>query len=202
MSQTDITSQTQSEFSRQGASSLVATSSQATDALPQIVWIRGDEPYAGDFSLSVEDVMTALGIKRSRLTQISGRELRVGKTRVDRFIKSVYRQADLDEYRAWTRPTATHQKSASIVREAIDGLHEEQKAITERLAAVAQEVDAKVGGLLEELDTLKNLPAFMRSVTQQLAEIEARMKAIGSAKTRAKSVSKPDKKSLKRKKRR
>src|SRR5438045_3561626 len=52
------------------------------DALPMLVWLRGDESYCGDFCLDADQVMVRLGIKRSRLTQISGRELRVGRMRM------------------------------------------------------------------------------------------------------------------------
>ncbi len=47
--------------------------------LPMIVWLRGDELYVDEFCLDADAAMKALGIKRSRLTQISGKELRVGR---------------------------------------------------------------------------------------------------------------------------
>ena len=63
--------------------------------------------------------MHALGIKRSRLTQISGRDLRVGRVRVDRYIRPVYRSNDIEKYLAWTRATASHQKSSDAIKTAV-----------------------------------------------------------------------------------
>ena len=79
------------------------------------VWIRGDEPYAGQFSMDAEEVMEILGIKRSRLTQISGRELRVGRARRNRHIRPVYRPEDVHRYKDWSRATATAAKSSSAI---------------------------------------------------------------------------------------
>jgi hypothetical protein len=61
----------------------------ATNDFPMIVWLRGDEPWFSQFDMDAEAVMSALGIKRSRLTQISGKELRVGRVRMDRYIRPV-----------------------------------------------------------------------------------------------------------------
>src|SRR5262245_8088354 len=93
--------------------------------LPMIVWLRGDEPYCGDFVLEADAVMTQLGIRRSRLTQISGRELRVGRIRRGRYVMPVYRQTDVDSYRGWTRATASHLKSSTLLQDAADSLKAE-----------------------------------------------------------------------------
>lgn len=85
------------------------------DELPMVVWLRGDEPYCGEFCLDADHAMDQLGIKRSRLTQISGKELRVGRLRQGRYIRPVFRQIDINEYLSWTRPTASHRKSAEVI---------------------------------------------------------------------------------------
>src|SRR5690606_18828586 len=64
-------------------------SQAAKEELPMIVWLRGDEEIASEFTVDAEAAMEFLGIKRSRLTQISGRELRVGRMRIDRYIRPV-----------------------------------------------------------------------------------------------------------------
>ncbi len=83
--------------------------------LPMQVWIRGDEPYAGQFSMDADEVMELLGIKRSRLTQISGRELRVGRARRNRHVRPVYRPEDVHRYKDWSRATATAAKSSAAI---------------------------------------------------------------------------------------
>ncbi len=96
--------------------------SQRDRSLPMIVNLRGDEDYALDFQVDAEGAMELLGIKRSRLTQISGRELRVGRIRRDRYLRPVYRELDLRDYQEWTRATATHQSSSKAIEQAIDSL--------------------------------------------------------------------------------
>ena len=103
----------------------VATDEKLNESdLPMLVWIRGDEDYADDFSLNADQAMEMIGIRRSRLTQISGKELRVGKKRIGRYVRPVFRQVDIEAYKAWTRPTATSKKSSSILEEGLDKLRE------------------------------------------------------------------------------
>lgn len=101
------------------------------DSLDMIVWLKGDEPYFGDFSLSADEVMASLSIKRSRLNQISGKELRVGRARIDRYYRPVYRPTDVEAYLNWTRPTASHQRSTSVLNEAAKKLHSSVASIPE-----------------------------------------------------------------------
>ena len=108
--------------------------------LPLVVWLRGDEDYCGDFSLDADAVMTQLGIKRSRLTQISGRELRVGRIRRGRYISPVYRQEDVEAYLAWTRATASQQKSASLVSEATAELVEHSERLSDYLQSIPDQL--------------------------------------------------------------
>jgi hypothetical protein len=109
--------------------------STSTD-FPMIVWLRGDEPWFSQFDMDAEAVMSALGIKRSRLTQISGKELRVGRVRMDRYIRPVYRSLDVEEYLKWTRATASHQKSSDAIKLAVDQLQQQSENIQTTLASV------------------------------------------------------------------
>ncbi len=102
--------------------------------LPLIVWLKGDESFAGDFCIDADQAMKVLGIKRSRLTQISGKELRVGRMRQGRYIRPVYRQLDLNEYLEWTRPTATHIKSSDVLMQAATELRSGTKEVVDQLA--------------------------------------------------------------------
>ena len=101
-------------------------------ALPMVVWLRGEEE---EFTLSAEDVMAALDIKRSRLTQISGRELRVGRRRVDRYLKPFYRPADVYSYQESTRAALTRQRSAAAVSSVADDIETRHKTILQETTA-------------------------------------------------------------------
>lgn len=96
--------------------------SQRDRQLPMIVNLRGDEDMVVDFCIDADQAMEFLGIKRSRLTQISGRELRVGRVRRDRYLRPYYRESDLRDYQEWTRATATHQTSSKAIEQAVDRL--------------------------------------------------------------------------------
>lgn len=116
-----------------------STSPDANGELPMVVWLRGDEPHAADFSLTADDAMRALDIKRSRLTQISGHELRVGRMRVDRYVRPLYRPADVESYKQWTRSTVTHQRTSSIIHDAAASLESQAKVISDRLQGTLME---------------------------------------------------------------
>ena len=87
-----------------------------------IVHLRGDEDHAADFTIDADAAMQQLGIKRSRLTQISGKDLRVGRIRKDRYIRPVYRLSDLNQYLDWTRATATSKSSSEAVKQSLEDL--------------------------------------------------------------------------------
>ncbi len=90
--------------------------------LPMVVWLRGDESHFSDFTIEADEAMARLQIKRSRLTQISGRELRVGRRRDGRYLKPFYRPEDIDKYLEWVRPTASHGKSSQVLFDAAQDL--------------------------------------------------------------------------------
>lgn len=100
---------------------------------PMVVWLRGDESYAEDFKIDADEAMKMIGIRRSRLTQISGKELRVGRRRIGRYIRPVYRSEDVQAYVQWTRPTASHAKSSSIVEDAAKKLFEQSEKLEQNL---------------------------------------------------------------------
>lgn len=129
-------------------------SAMTSDDLPMVVWLRGDEPYGEAFTMDAEAAMEALGIKRSRLTQISGKELRVGRKRIDRYVRPVYRQEDIEEYKGWTRAPATHQRSSSALKEAADELREHSQGLTdqfmEAIGSHQRETQEAVSGVVDE----------------------------------------------------
>ena len=97
--------------------------------LPMIVWLVGTEPWFSEFSLEADHVMASLGIKRTRLTQIAGRELRVGRVRRGRYISPVFRPEDVEQYLNWSRAPSTHIKSSTMLSEAADMLKEQAELL-------------------------------------------------------------------------
>jgi hypothetical protein len=123
--------------------------------LPMLVWLRGDEPICAEFTLDADAVMAMLGIRRSRLTQISGKELRVGRMRRGRYVVPVFRPIDVEEYKAWSRAPATHLKSSSVLKEAADSLAEQSRSILDSFDEAAEKwlgvIDNRLTRLMSEL---------------------------------------------------
>jgi hypothetical protein len=157
--------------------------------MPMVVWIRGDEEYAGAFVLDADQVMEMLSIKRSRLTQISGRELRVGKKRIDRYIKPVYRQRDVKDYLEWTRPTASHKRSSRLIDDALDSLksletkilnevkvslEDGQKVSSKEQKITRQELRSEIGQVREEV--LSRWQQLRAALGNERLEIDAQRK--------------------------
>ncbi len=161
---TDNTQNTPQSPKSNGASAFAPYPTVPADieSLPMLVWLRGDEPYFEQFSLDADQAMAELSIKRSRLTQISGKELRVGRVRMGRYVKPVFRQEDLEEYKSWTRPTASHKKASSVIDEAAQDLIAKASKLEEQLQAstlvdkLANKIDR---GLFEQQGYLNNLKA-------------------------------------------
>jgi hypothetical protein len=142
-----------------------------------LVWLRGDEPECAEYTLSADDVMSQLGIRRSRLTQISGRELRVGRMRRGRYVSPVYRQEDVDEYLSWTRATASHLKSSSVLSDAAEQLLKQGEALTRELtdvpATMAAEVRSEVRAAALQVERAGR--ASEEALARRLAEVEDRI---------------------------
>jgi hypothetical protein len=119
--------------------------------LPLVVWLRGDESYVEEFSCDADQAMEYLGIRRSRLTQISGRELRVARMRVGRYIKPYYREKDLEAYQSWSRATASHQKASNMVEEAADKLATHAQDMTSALSELQESTLTRTEGIIAEV---------------------------------------------------
>ena len=118
---------------------------------PMIVWLRGDEDYIEEFSLDADAAMGMLGIKRSRLTQLSGNEIRVGRRRIGRYVKPYYRKEDIDNYLKWSRSSATSNKSKAALAEAKEIL---ESAVGDLQANLLDDVD-KIKQLVQSRIDLK-----------------------------------------------
>ena len=155
--------------------------------LPMIVWLRGDEDHCADFLLDADAVMQTLGIKRSRLTQISGKELRVGRIRRGRYISPVYRQTDVDTYLEWTRASASQLKSASVVTEATAGLLEQSERLSAALHSIPEELTTVIRRDLAQ--TALSYTTHIHSILEQANEVSRQQQSsIFGVENRLKSV--------------
>lgn len=141
------------------------------DPLPMIVWLAGDDPHFNDFSLDADAVMERLGIKRTRLTQISGRELRVGRAKQDRYIKPFYRPEDVDAYLNWTKATSTSKKSSELVQEAAILLAQESSQLKESFAEPLSQASEQMSSQIKEL-TAVFISHMEEAVARRLRKIE------------------------------
>jgi len=132
--------------------------------LPLVVWLKGDESFFDHFSLDADQVMKQLGIKRSRLRQISGQELRVGRKRVDRYIRPVYRPEDVDRYLNWTRATASHKKSSGLLQQAVSDLNGLSGQIQETFSGDILAILARVE------ESLLRLSKYSEILTREVRE--------------------------------
>ena len=141
----------------EGDGSTASFQAQGCDDLPMVVWMRGDEDICSEFTMDADAAMAVLGIKRTRLTQISGRELRVGRRRLGRYIKPFYRSIDIDNYLQWTRRSATSQNA------------------TAALAKASEELESRTVSLSEDLQGLVGqLPILLRrAVRERLKQWES-----------------------------
>lgn len=150
--------------------------------LPMVVWLRGDEPLCDDFVLEADEVMERLGIRRSRLTQVSGKELRVGRMRKGRYVVPVYRAIDVDAYVAWTRPTASHLKASTVLKDAAETLRSGHDELADKIASVAPDIVAKVGsevGVRIEEAAAALAESIGGKVDAGRAEVRAALAALG-----------------------
>lgn len=125
----------------------------AQEDFPMIVWLRGDEPWFPEFDTDAEAAMNTLGIKRSRLTQIAGKELRVGRVRVDRYVKPIFRKRDIEQYLNQTRATASHQKSSEILNSAANQLSLQISRFEQRLEVINENLLSQINAGLQTVLT-------------------------------------------------
>lgn len=95
------------------------------DRFPMVVWLRGDEPEVEEFSIDADRAMQLLAIKRTRLTQIAGRELRVARRRVDKYVRPFFRPVDVQAYLAWTRAPATQAHASQMLQQVMAKVSED-----------------------------------------------------------------------------
>jgi len=153
--------------------------------LPMIVWLVGTEPWFSEFSLEADHVMASLGIKRTRLTQIAGRELRVGRVRRGRYISPVFRPEDVEQYLKWSRAPSTHIKSSTMLSEAADTLREQADLLETQFQEIKNNMTAEFENgirravLHSEEISAGNKAQIQRSFLQFSEQVAERLQSLG-----------------------
>lgn len=150
--------------------------SQKDQTLPMVLTLRGDESIVEEFTYDSEQAMSYLGIKRSRLNQISGRELRVARVRRDRYIRPVYRESDLKDYLEWTRATATHLSSSKAIEQAVENLDDRFNDVLQVFHQKLEQVSEDQKDFLKA--ELENLPARLPQGNTERPEEDERPQSI------------------------
>ena len=142
--------------------------------LPMTVQLKGYEDYFPDFSWDAKKVMEVLGIKRSRLNQISGEELRVGKARIDRYLRPIYRPEDVQKYLEWTKPTASHKRSTNIIDQARNKLDKTSEDLKTSLLGQHDILNKEMTGLLNQTtkDITENTNAIQENLFRKLKKLD------------------------------
>ena len=149
------------------------------ESMPMLIWLRGDEPICSEFTMDADTVMVELGIKRSRLTQIAGKELRVGRMRVGRYTRPVFRPSDVLAYKGWVRASASHLKSSRAIEDAAAKLEQETSTLADKVKDAAS---AELEILTEKMLALHQISqrffadfaeGISRKLDDELARVEA-----------------------------
>lgn len=81
----------------------------------EVLYLDLHDPRAAQFDIGADEAMEALGIKRSRLTQISGRTLPCARIKIGRYVRPMYRHQDIENYRSRLRIPQSRAHAAQII---------------------------------------------------------------------------------------
>ena len=143
------------------------------ERFPMVVWLRGDEPEVEEFSIDADRAMHLLAIKRTRLTQISGRELRVARRRVDKYVRPFFRPVDIQAYLAWTRAPATQAHASQALQQIIAKVSDDFQELSDTLIThiLQNKEDSQPSSETEQKSELSLLP-WVHSLQRRLERIE------------------------------
>lgn len=102
----------------------------------EVLYLDLHDPRAAQFDVGADEAMEALGIKRSRLTQISGRTLPCARIKIGRYVRPMYRHQDIENYRSRLRIPQSRAHAAQIIERTTSHL---EKCATELTASLGRE---------------------------------------------------------------
>lgn len=117
---------------RHGASAGAADDSLAA---PMLTYLDHHDEEAREYNCDADEAMSILGIKRSRLTQISGKSLRCARVKMSRYTRPMFRRCDLEEYKKLLRVPQSHIASSNLITQATDELQKSARELTASLAS-------------------------------------------------------------------
>lgn len=131
-------------------------SQNVQDASSCILYLHSRDPRVREFSCSAADAMQMIGIKRSRLTQISGKSLACARIKIGRYIRPMYRPQDIEDYVRRSRISQSQHKSRHIIETSTTKLIQEAEKISSCLEHATSEWHQSMQNrFLEILATLK-----------------------------------------------
>lgn len=125
------------------------------------LYLEPDTEEAQEFVCDAEAAMSYLGIKRSRLTQISGRELPCARIKVDRYIRPMYRWEDVKSYHQSAKTAVSYAKSKQLMELTTHSLQD-------RLDAFASTIHELSIQLTRCEQTLTTQSQLMKQLTTEL----------------------------------
>lgn len=139
--------------------------------LPLVVWLKGDEPFFDEFYLDADDAMAFLDIKRTRLSQISGREIRVGRVKSGRYVKPKYRKIDLESYLNHSRAPTTHQKAALLSAKIDSTLGEWDERFNDQVETLKTEIHRSLSQVVvtESSNAKESLTTLLKMIQHKLS---------------------------------
>ena len=99
-----------------------------------VLYLEAHDPRAQEFNCNAQEAMEALGIKRSRLTQISGQTLPCARIKIGRYQRPMYRKKDLEQYIAHLRIPASRAQTSHIIERGVLQLQECAEKLTASLS--------------------------------------------------------------------
>lgn len=158
-----------------------------TQKLEKNLHLQGDEEYFDEFSCTAEDAMDFLGIRRTRLRDISGHELRVGRKREGRYVRPFYRKCDLEEYRdiqekkasSARRQGASFQMLSSVIEnQSVQITTQVESELKSRVETLANQTNSTFSKL-EEFVSNQNLKLGFR-LGKRIDELNLNVKSMQS----------------------
>lgn len=149
---------------------------------------------ASEFDCNAEQAMEYLGIKRSRLTQISGNQLPCARIKVDRYIRPMYRWSDVRSYRERLQLSVSYSKSKQEVHEASSELTriasdfagtlaDHRQLHKQAMDQQAQKTEAELGKIMARIEQLASTLIEIRTACEQNRQAILQLAAEGMANT-------------------
>ena len=93
-----------------------------TDDQNNIIYLSNDDPRIQEYTHNATEAMNILGIKKSRLHQITGTKLPCARIKIGRYLKPMYRHSDITDYLESLRTPISSAKSHKLINQSLQSL--------------------------------------------------------------------------------